>query len=101
VQSRHLDPMPMQLIGELSHRWFFAMNEKCHLASLNTAVPCEQFSLIGMNGKPINGVDSCANRYFFTKERYMLCSINHLPRQSAYAGKAHKNDRRLVPTTAR
>jgi len=66
----------MQMIGELPHRRFFAMDQECHLASLNAAVPCEQFPLIGMSRKSIDGVDGRANGNLFAEEPYTLWPVN-------------------------
>jgi len=97
TQSRHLDSIALQMVGQLLHHGFFTVDKEGCLAPANAAAPCEQLPLVGVSGKSIDCVYSTADWNLFTKELYVLGSIDDLSRNRARGGKSDEDHRRFLP----
>jgi hypothetical protein len=71
------------------------MNKKRRLASANASSPGEQFLLVGVSGKSIDGMDRATDRNLFIEEPHVPRSIDDLPRNRANGSKSDEDDRRF------
>ena len=71
------------------------MYKKRRLASADARAPCEEFPLVGVSRKSVDGVDRAADRNIFAKQLDMFGTIDDLPRNRPGSRESDEDDRRF------
>ncbi len=80
---------------ELVHAIFFAMNEESTPCT-GLLLPGQQFSLIGMGGKTVDGVNARPNRNLFAENSYLFGAINDATRESTCGSLANEHNSAII-----
>src|ERR1700730_2448702 len=97
IRLRHFDASVEKMCSELAHGVFFAVNKKRTLCT-GLLLPSQQFRLVGVGGKAIDGVDASPNRNIFAEDVHFRGAVDNLACKSPNGRIADEHDARILPT---
>ena len=92
MQSRLNDCGIGELPGKCIHGAGLSMHEKSPAHSLHIPAPSQEFRLVRMSGKAVDGVNVRTRRDLFAKDPDRARAINDLARQRASRRKSDEHD---------
>ena len=91
MRCRQFDMGIGQLCRELLHGAFFAVYKECALRS-RLFLPCQQFSLVGVGGEPVDCIDAGPYRNILAQYVYLLGAVDDPARESSNGGVTDEYD---------
>ena len=88
---RHFDASIGKSCRELLHGVFVTVNKKRSLRT-GLLLPCQEFSLVGMGGEPVDRVDASSNWNILAEYVHLLGAVDDAARKSPDGCVADEHD---------